>query len=168
VGPHPQRPALARTELDEGSAHADATGPLQRRARARISNPKRKATTLPAWKALLSNAALAYEHEGAIKFKMTREPITIPDLVGRRCRASASPTENSWTRTAVLLAFRGQPVFHFVNVVETWKWHHARDFAAKDHLSNTPSIIGSFQPFGVKPPHYAHIPLIPEPRTDPR
>ena len=30
----------------------------------------------------------------------------------------------------------------------------------EDHLSNTAKHIALFQAFGVKPPHYAHIPLI--------
>jgi glutamyl/glutaminyl-tRNA synthetase len=30
----------------------------------------------------------------------------------------------------------------------------------EDHLSNTAKHIALFKAFGVKPPHYAHIPLI--------
>ena len=64
---------------DEGPLTADATGPCKG-DRGPYFQSQRKANYTARVEALLSRG-LAYEHEGAIKFKMTREPILIPDLV---------------------------------------------------------------------------------------
>ena len=66
--------------------------------------------------ALLSRG-LAYEHEGAVKFKMTSEPITIHDLVvGDVVRKLTDREEVD--PDFVILRSDGQPVFHLVNVID--------------------------------------------------
>jgi glutamyl-tRNA synthetase len=54
----------------------------------------------------------------------------------------------------------GQPVFHFVNVVDDLEMGITHVIRGEDHLSNTAKHIALFKAFGVPPPHYAHIPLI--------
>jgi len=66
-------------DWDEGPSPATPPAPAKVTA-ARISSHQRKENYQRRVEALLSRG-LAYEHEGAIKFKMTREPILIPDLV---------------------------------------------------------------------------------------
>jgi glutamyl/glutaminyl-tRNA synthetase len=108
--------------------------------------------------ALLSRG-LAYEHEGAIKFKMTREPILIPDLVVGdvlRPLTDREEVDPDW----VLVRSDGQPVFHFVNVVDDLEMGITHVIRGEDHLSNTAKHIALFRAFGVEPPKYAHIPLI--------
>ena len=102
---------------------------------------------------------LAYEHEGAIKFKMTREPIIIPDLVvGDVVRKLTDREEQD--PDFVILRSDGQPVFHLVNVVDDLEMGITHVIRGEDHLSNTAKHIALFRAFGVEPPHYAHIPLI--------
>jgi glutamyl-tRNA synthetase len=107
----------------------------------------------------LLSKGLAYEHEGAVKFRMTREPITIHDLVvGDVVRKLTDREEVD--PDFVILRSDGQPVFHLVNVIDDLEMDITHVIRGEDHLSNTAKHIALFQAFGVKPPHYAHIPLI--------
>src|SRR5271169_3626546 len=123
---------------DEGPLTGDATG-ASKGDRGPYFQSQRKANYLARVEALLSRG-LAYEHEGAVKFKMQREPVTIHDFV--------------------VLRSDGQPVFHLVNVIDDLEMDITHVIRGEDHLSNTAKHIALFQAFGVKPPHYAHIPLI--------
>ena len=107
---------------------------------------------------LLSHG-LAYEHEGAVKFKMQREPITIPDLVVGNVVRKLTDREEA-DPDFVIQRSDGQPVFHLVNVIDDLEMDITHVIRGEDHLSNTAKHIALFQAFGVKPPHYAHIPLI--------
>jgi glutamyl-tRNA synthetase len=142
---------------DEGPLTSDATGPCKG-DRGPYFQSQRQANYLARVDALLSHG-LAYEHEGAIKFKMTREAITIPDLVvGNVVRPLTDREEQDpdW----VLVRSDGQPVFHFVNVVDDLEMGITHVIRGEDHLSNTAKHIALFHAFGVEPPKYAHIPLI--------
>jgi glutamyl-tRNA synthetase len=108
--------------------------------------------------ALLSHG-LAYEHEGAVKFKMTREPIFIPDLVVGEVRRELTDREQL-DPDFVIVRSDGQPVFHLVNVVDDLEMNITHVVRGEDHLSNTAKHIALFRAFGVEPPKYAHIPLI--------
>src|SRR5260370_16133205 len=60
----------------------------------------------------------------------------------------------------VIVRSDGQPVFHFVNVVDDLEMGITHVIRGEDHLSNTAKHIALFRAFGVEPPKYAHIPLI--------
>jgi glutamyl-tRNA synthetase len=111
--------------------------------------------------ALLSRG-LAYQHEGAVKFKMQREPVTIHDLVvGDVVRKLTDREEVD--PDFVIMRSDGEPIFHLVNVVDDLEMDVTHVIRGEDHLSNTAKHIALFNAFGVKPPHYAHIPLIMNP-----
>ena len=144
-------------DWDEGPITSDATGPCKGE-RGPYFQSQRKENYERRVEALLSHG-LAYEHEGAIKFKMTREPITIPDLVVGdvvRPLTDREVQDPDW----VLVRSDGQPVFHFVNVVDDLEMGITHVIRGEDHLSNTAKHIALFRAFGVEPPKYAHIPLI--------
>jgi len=144
-------------DWDEGPITGDATGP-SKGDRGPYFQSQRKENYQRRVEALLSRG-LAYEHEGAIKFKMTRDPILIPDLVvGDVLRPLTDREEKDpdW----VLVRSDGQPVFHFVNVVDDLEMGITHVIRGEDHLSNTAKHIALFKAFGVEPPKYAHIPLI--------
>jgi glutamyl-tRNA synthetase len=107
----------------------------------------------------LLSRGLAYEHEGAIKFKMEREPILIPDVVVGDVRRELTDREQE-DPDFVIVRSDGQPVFHFVNVVDDLEMNITHVIRGEDHLSNTAKHIALFRAFGVEPPKYAHIPLI--------
>jgi glutamyl-tRNA synthetase len=107
----------------------------------------------------LKEKGLAYDHEGAVRFRMDREPIIIPDLVAGEVRRELTDREQL-EPDFVIVRSDGQPVFHFVNVVDDLEMGITHVIRGEDHLSNTAKHIALFRAFGAQPPQYAHIPLI--------
>ena len=102
---------------------------------------------------------LAYEHEGAIKFRMNRNPVKIPDLVAGDVVRKLTDREEG-DPDFVIARSDGKPVFHLVNVVDDIEMKISHVIRGEDHLSNTSKHIELFKAFGVEPPKFAHIPLI--------
>jgi glutamyl-tRNA synthetase len=107
----------------------------------------------------LQDKGLAYEFEGAIKFKMARAPVLIPDLVVGNVLRELTDREAA-DPDFVIVRSDGQPVFHLVNVVDDLEMKITHVIRGEDHLSNTAKHIALFRAFGVEPPRYAHLPLI--------
>src|SRR5689334_4258401 len=144
-------------DWDEGPIANDVTGPSKGEFGPYFQS-QRKENYQRRVEALLSRG-LAYEQEGAIKFRMAREPILIPDLVVGNVRRELTDREQV-EPDFVILRSDGQPVFHFVNVIDDLEMNITHVIRGEDHLSNTAKHIALFQAFGVAPPKYAHIPLI--------
>lgn len=144
-------------EWDEGPVTGDATGPGKGDYGPYFQS-QRKENYRRRVEALLSHG-LAYEHEGAIKFRMTREPIVVHDLVVGDVRRELTDREAK-DPDFIIVRSDGEPVFHLVNVVDDLEMNITHVLRGEDHLSNTARHIALFRAFGVKPPHYAHIPLI--------
>lgn len=142
---------------DEGPLTSDATGACKG-DRGPYFQSQRKENYQQRVEALLSRG-LAYEHEGAIKFKMQREPILIPDIVVGDVLRKLTDREEV-DPDFVVVRSDGQPVFHFVNVVDDLEMGITHVIRGEDHLSNTTKHIALFRAFGVEPPRYGHIPLI--------
>jgi len=142
---------------DEGPLTSDATG-AQKGDRGPYFQSQRRENYQRRVEALLSRG-LAYQHEGAIKFKMQREPIVIPDVVVGDVVRQLTDREQA-DPDFVIVRSDGQPVFHFVNVVDDLEMGITHVIRGEDHLSNTAKHIALFRAFGVEPPKYAHIPLI--------
>src|SRR3989442_8962401 len=142
---------------DEGPLTSDATGPCKG-DRGPYFQSRRKENYQRRVEALLSHG-LAYEHEGAVKFKMPREPITIQDLVVGEVRRELTDREQL-DPDFVIVRSDGQPVFHLVNVVDDLEMNITHVIRGEDHLSNTAKHVALFRAFGVEPPKYAHLPLI--------
>lgn len=107
----------------------------------------------------LQDKGAAYEHEGAIKFRMDQKPITIPDLVVGNVHRELTDRERL-DPDFVIFRSDGQPVFHFVNVVDDLEMKITHVIRGEDHLANTAKHLALFKAFGVEAPKYAHIPLI--------
>jgi glutamyl-tRNA synthetase len=107
----------------------------------------------------LLEAGRAYEREGAIRFKMTREAIHMDDLIAGKVTRALGDRELQ-DPDFVIVRRDGNPVFHFVNVVDDLEMKITHVIRGEDHLSNTPKHIALFRAFGVEPPKYAHIPMI--------
>ncbi|MDC0325371.1 glutamate--tRNA ligase [bacterium] len=101
----------------------------------------------------------AYEHEGAIKFRMTREPVIIPDLVCGDVTRKLTDREEA-DPDFVIVRSDGKPVFHLVNVIDDLEMGITHVIRGEDHLSNTSKHVALFKAFGMECPKYAHIPLI--------
>ena len=141
----------------EGPVSADATGPSKGDCGPYFQS-QRKENYQQRVEALLSHG-LAYESEGAIKFKMSREAVVIPDVVVGDVRRELTDREQA-DPDFVIVRSDGQPVFHLVNVVDDLEMRITHVIRGEDHLSNTAKHIALFRAFGVEPPRYAHIPLI--------
>lgn len=120
----------------------------------------------------LRDTGRAYEKDGAIYFKLLGEryqawddhkqkhvekvrcaPAVINDAVHGR-------VEREVDEDFIIVRANGDPVFHFVNVVDDLTMHITHVIRGEDHLSNTPKHVVLFEAFGAPVPHYAHIPLI--------
>lgn len=102
---------------------------------------------------LLRKEGRAYDHEGAVLFRATKEPQVIDDAVRGR-------VERTEEKDFVIFRSDGSPVFHFVNVVDDLTMRITHVIRGEDHLSNTSKHCELFKAFGAEVPHYAHIPLI--------
>jgi glutamyl-tRNA synthetase len=107
----------------------------------------------------LKDKGLAYESEGAIRFRMERQPVVIHDLIVGDVTRQLTDREEA-DPDFVIIRSDGQPVFHFVNVVDDLEMKITHVIRGEDHLSNTSKHIALFRAFGAPPPRYAHIPLI--------
>ncbi len=107
----------------------------------------------------LRDRDLAYDHEGAVRFRMRRDPVVIRDrIIGDITRALTDREQED--PDFVIVRSDGLPVFHFVNVVDDMEMGITHVVRGEDHVSNTAKHIALFEAFGVEPPEYAHIPLI--------
>src|SRR5580765_2914041 len=144
-------------DWDEGPVSGDATGASKGEFGPYFQSQRKENYKLRI-EALLSRG-LAYEHEGAIKFKMPREPIVVPDVVVGDVIRELTDREQA-DPDFVIVRSDGQPVFHLVNVVDDLEMNITHVIRGEDHLTNTAKHIALFRAFGVEPPKYAHIPLI--------
>ncbi|HUJ10068.1 MAG TPA: glutamate--tRNA ligase family protein [Verrucomicrobiae bacterium] len=137
-------------DWDEGPEKGGSCGPYFQSQRADLYRKRVRQ---------LLDAGIAYEREGAIRFKMPRTPITVPDLIAGNVTRELADRELQ-DPDFVIVRSDGNPVFHFVNVVDDLEMKITHVIRGEDHLSNTPKHIALFRAFGVEPPKYAHIPMI--------
>src|SRR3954468_6346984 len=142
---------------DEGPVTGDVIGP-SKGDRGPYFQSQRRENYQRRVEALLSRG-LAYEHDGAVKFKMQREPIVVPVVVVGNVTRELTDREKL-DPDFVIVRSDGQPVFHLVNVIDDLDMGITHVIRGEDHLTNTAKHIALFKAFGVEPPKYAHIPLI--------
>jgi len=124
------------------------------------------------YKQQLLDAGRAYEKDGAIWFKLLGERYrtfddhrkkevekvqTAPVVIDDRIRGRVERQEDE---DFVIFRSDGNPVFHFVNVVDDITMQVSHIIRGEDHLSNTSKHVRLYEGFGVTPPVFAHIPLI--------
>lgn len=137
-------------DWDEGPDKNGPVGPYFQSQRAEIYRQRVRQ---------LVDTGHAYERDGAIRFRMTRQPIEVPDIIVGGVVRSLNETE-MLDPDFVIVRSDGQPVFHLVNVVDDIEMRITHVIRGEDHLSNTPKHIALFRAFGIEPPKYAHIPMI--------
>lgn len=120
----------------------------------------------------LKDAGRTYEKDGAIWFRLEGERYTAYDdfLKAEVEKVKAAPViiddavrgkvERAEERDFVIVRKDGNPVFHFVNVVDDIAMGITHVIRGEDHLSNSSKHVELFKAFGVEPPVFAHIPLI--------
>ncbi|HQF39957.1 MAG TPA: glutamate--tRNA ligase family protein [Opitutaceae bacterium] len=122
--------------------------------------------------AKLQAAGRTYEKDGAIWFKLLGERSEVFDEHRKKTvtKVAAAPAviddcirgrvERVEDEDFVIVRSDGNPVFHFVNVVDDIAMEITHVIRGEDHLSNTSKHVELFKAFGVTPPKFAHIPLI--------
>lgn len=124
------------------------------------------------YKQKLLEAGRAYEKDGAIWFKLLGERYTVfddhrkkevekvrsaPVVIDDQIRGMVERQEDE---DFVIFRSDGNPVFHFVNVVDDIEMKISHIIRGEDHLSNTSKHMRLYEGFGVAAPVFAHIPLI--------
>ena len=113
----------------------------------------------------LIDSGAAYEFEDkekggtVVKFRMTRDPITVPDLICGNVTRTLNDQE-TLDPDFVIVRRDGVPVFHLVNVIDDIEMKITHVIRGEDHLSNTSKHIALYRALGAEPPKFAHIPLI--------
>lgn len=109
-----------------------------------------------AYFAKLEAAGRVYiEENGAARFRFSREPITVHDLVCGDTPFAATEEPDMTIRRP-----DGSYIFHFVNVVDDIEMRMTHVIRGEDHLPNTWKHIDLYRAFGAEPPLFAHIPLL--------
>jgi len=103
----------------------------------------------------LVTKGLAYEFEGAIKFKIPQTEVKVYDIVRGEVTYDSKEFDD-----LVIMKSDGYPVFHLAVVVDDHDMGITHVVRGEDHLPNTPRHILLYQALGWKPPKYAHLPLI--------
>jgi len=124
------------------------------------------------YKQQLLDSGRAYEKDGAVWFKLLGERYkvfdehrkkevekvkTAPVLIDDKIRGMVERQEDE---DFVIFRSDGNPVFHFVNVVDDIEMKVSHIIRGEDHLSNTSKHVRLYEGFGVTAPVFAHIPLI--------
>jgi glutamyl-tRNA synthetase len=96
---------------------------------------------------------LAYEDEGAIRFRMPEEGTTGWDDVIR----GRIEFPNDKLDDLVIVRSDGRPTYNFASPVEDWLDGITHVIRGDDHVSNTPKQIRILEGLGAEPPVYAHV-----------
>ncbi len=103
------------------------------------------------------------DENGALRFRLPRQPLVFEDLVCGRIEVDRSKSQNREGGVESDMTIRradGGWIFHFVNVVDDIDMRITHVIRGEDHLSNTAKHLELFAALGVEPPRYGHIPLI--------
>ncbi len=131
-------------DWDEGPEIGGAYGPYFQSERAQVYEE---------YLELLRKKDRVYEQEGALYFKVSGETQVIHDLI-------RGHVERKEEKDFVIVRSNGQPVFHFVNVVDDIAMQISHVVRGEDHLSNTSKHQELFKAFEAPIPAFAHLPLI--------
>ncbi len=150
-------------EWDEGPGAGGAFGPYRQSERGAVYR---------AHVEKLLASGRAYPKDGAIWFRLLGERFEAYDDHRKRTveKVKAEPTviedrirgrvERVEDEDFVIVRSDGNPVFHFVNVVDDIAMEISHVIRGEDHLSNTSKHVELFKAFGAPVPQFAHIPLI--------
>ena len=104
----------------------------------------------------LVTEGVAYEDEGAIRFRMPNEGTTAwDDAVKGRIEFPNNELDD-----LVLVRSDGRPTYNFASPVEDWLDGITHVIRGDDHVSNTPKQIVILQSLGAQIPVYAHVPSV--------
>jgi glutamyl-tRNA synthetase len=101
----------------------------------------------------LVSSGVAYEDEGAVRFRMPDDGTTGWDDVVR----GRIEVPNTQLEDVVLVRSDGRPTYNFASPVEDMDDGITHVIRGEDHISNTPKQIQLLRALGHEPPRYAHL-----------
>lgn len=105
----------------------------------------------------LLEKGLAYQEDGAIKFKTTKEgQTTWQDLVGNRLISFPNNTQEDF----VLIKSDGYPTYNFANVIDDHLMEITHTIRGNEFISSTPKHLMLYTALGWTPPQFAHLPVL--------
>ncbi len=131
---------------DEGPDKGGKHGPYRQSERLEVYQKKVKE---------LVKSNLAYEEEGAIRFKNSGEDIGWKDLVRGEINFPGGEVTDF-----VILKSDGYPTYNFAVVVDDILMKISHVIRGEEHISNTPRQLALYKAFKVKPPEFAHLPTL--------
>lgn len=103
----------------------------------------------------LLSLGVAYQSEGAVKFRIPKQKISFPDLVHGMVEFDSESFDDF-----VIQKTNGFPTYNFACVVDDHEFTITHLIRGDDHLPNTPRQILLYEAFGWKTPSFAHLPLV--------
>ena len=97
----------------------------------------------------------AYEDGPAVILNMPQQEIKLFDLI-----RGEIVFDTALMKDEVLLKSDGSPTYSFACVVDDAQMGITHVIRGDDHISNTPKQLVLYQALGIKPPKFAHLPLI--------
>ena len=97
----------------------------------------------------------AYEEGPAVILTMPQQEIKLFDLI-----RGEIVFDSALLKDEVLLKSDGSPTYSFACVVDDALMGITHVIRGDDHISNTPKQLIMYQAMGLKPPKFAHLPLI--------
>ena len=165
VGPYRQSQRMelyareAQRLLDAGSAYHCWCTPEELEEVRREQAARREAPRYNGRCLRLTDADRArFEAEGrrpAVRFRVTPEAIRFDDLIRGEVEF-----DNALLGDFVIVRADGNPIYHFVVVVDDEAMGITHVIRGEDHISNTPKHIALIRALGYREPRFAHLPLI--------
>jgi len=131
---------------DEGPDVGGAYGPYRQSERVEIYR---------GFAQRLREADLAYEAEGALRFRMPPGKTSVDDLV-----KGTVVFENALIPDPVIVKSAGGPTYNFAASVDDALMEIDIVLRGDEHLPNTPVQLRILEALGLRAPRYAHVPLI--------
>lgn len=97
----------------------------------------------------------AFKDGEAVILKMPQETVKIDDLI-----RGLIEFDTATIKDQVLMKSDGSPTYSFACVVDDALMDISHVIRGEDHISNTPKQIMIYKALGLKPPKFAHLPLI--------
>jgi glutamyl-tRNA synthetase len=95
------------------------------------------------------------EDNGAVRFKFSRTPITVPDMVCGDVTFAATDEPDMTIRRP-----DGSYIYHYAHVIDDIEMQVTHVIRGEDHLPNTWKHMELYRAFGVEPPKFGHVPII--------
>lgn len=131
---------------DEGPDKGGSRGPYRQSERLGIYKKKAKE---------LLGSGMAYEDDGAIRYKNPENDISWRDLVRGKVTFPGSEITDF-----VILKSDGYPTYNFAAVIDDLLMEITHVIRGEEHISNTPRQIALYEAFGVEHPEFAHTPTL--------